>query len=137
MDIPRYANETTEQNSKDKTEYTIQTEKYLELHGKRYLPLKGATEKDKIEKSCVNAIRLSKKEPQSLVETKSKVSNEGINERTFMRLWLYEGKIYEVDRNDYDKQQVKLLILDFLDKERRKFQELKQKYESKKGMDSG
>ena len=54
-----------------------------------------------------------------------------------MRLWLYEGKIYETDRNDYDKQQAKLLILEFLDKERRKFQGLEQKYGLEKGVDSG
>jgi len=125
------------QNPEGKTRHKIKTEKCLELHGKRYLPLKGASEKDEIEKSCVNAVRQSKKEPQSLVETKSKDSNEGVNERTFMRLWLYEGKIYETDRNDYDKQQAKLLILEFLDKERRKFQGLEQKYGLEKGVDSG
>lgn len=113
-----------EQKPEKKTGSTIKTEKCLELDGRRYLPLKGASEKDKIEKNCVNAIRRSEKEPQPLVETSSKARNE----RTFMRLWLYEGKIYEVDRNDYDKQQLKLLILEFLDKEKRRFQDLEQKY---------
>jgi hypothetical protein len=112
------------QNPEKKTGSTIKTEKCLELDGNRYLPLKGANERDKIEQNCVNAIKRSKKEPQPLVETTSKARNE----RTFMRLWLYEGKIYEVDRNDYDKQQVKLLILEFLDKEKKKFQGLEQKY---------
>jgi len=119
-----------EQDSEGERKRFIKTEKCLELYGKRYLPLKGASEKDKdkIEKNCINAMRQSKKEPQSLVGIMGKVRNEGINEQTSMRLWLYEGKIYETDRNDYDKHQAKLLILEFLDKEKRRFQGLEQKY---------
>jgi len=127
-----------EQNFKGKTEYIIRPEKYLELHGKRYLPLKGIGEIDKSENSCVNVIRRSKKEAQLVGEIKKSIGgSENVNDLTLLRLWLYGGKIYEVDRNDYDKKQVKLLILDFLDKEKKKIQKLKQKYEFGKEADSG
>jgi len=121
--IPRHG----EQNFKGKREHIISPQKYLELQGKRYLPLKGKGEIDKSENSCVNAMRRSKKEPQLVGEIKSKAGIEKVNDLTFLRLWLYDEKIYEVDRNDYDKEQAKYLILDFSDKEKGKFQKLKQK----------
>jgi len=129
--------EPGEQNFRGEREYVISPKKYLELQGKRYLPLKGQGEINNSENACVNATRRSKRESQLVGEIKSIGGIEKVNESTLLRLWLYDGKIYELDRNDYDKQQVKLLILDFLDKEKGKFQKLKQKYEFKKGIDSG
>ena len=47
------------------------------------------------------------------------------------RLWLYDGKLYQLTRNDYNQKQIHLLILDFLDKEKRKFQNLEKKFKNK------
>jgi len=118
-----------EQNSKEKTEHIIFSPRYLELRGKQYSPITGKGEIDKSKNSCVNAIRRSKKEPQLAGEIKTVGGGEKVNDSTFLRLWLYDGKIYEVDRNDYDRKQVKHLILDFLEREKRKFQKLERKYE--------
>jgi hypothetical protein len=121
---------------KEKTEVIIPGGRHLELCGKCYLPLKGKGEINKSENSCINAIRQSKKEPQLVCEIKHKGGIEKVDDLTFQRLWLYDGKIYEANRNDYDKKQAKLLILDLLDKEKNKFQKLKHKYESTKEVDS-
>jgi len=125
-----------EQDLKDKKECII-PRRYLELYGKQYFPLKGRGKIDESKNNCVNSIRRSKREPQLIGEVKTIGGKEKINDPTLLRLWLYGGKIYEVDRNDYDKKQVKLLILDFLDKEKRKFQKLEQKYDFKKEVDFG
>ncbi len=112
----------------------------FELHGKEYYPLKGIKGKPEMDErlnNCVNALRRSRKEPQLIGEIKSVGQTEEVNHSTLLRLWLYDGKIYEVDRNDYDKKQVKLLILNFLDRERKKFQKLERKYQFKKEVDPG
>ena len=95
---------------------------YLELGSKRYSSGEIIQSKDLYEKF----IKKSKKEPQLIYEFsigKSKESTRG-------RLYLYKDKIYECDQNYYNQQQVKWLIFDFLEKERGKFAQLKNKYKS-------
>ena len=106
--------------------------KNFELYHKLYSFL---SENGKINESkdlFQKLIRQSKTEPQPIVEISKTAGSDSIKESTLGRLWLYNEKIYEFDRNDYDQRQVKLLILDFLDKEKEKFARLKRKCESKK-----
>jgi len=116
------------QDNKDKLEpfYT----QYFTLGQKQYLPLSKSGGINKSKGFHEKIIKQSKKEPQPIVEIyKSKIAGSGsIKESTRGRLWLYNEKIYEFDRNDYDQQQVKLLILDFLEEERKEFSELKRKH---------
>lgn len=44
--------------------------------------------------------------------------------------YLYNGVIYKPDRRDYSVEKIKLLILEFEDKERQKFERLKNKFSS-------
>lgn len=48
---------------------------------------------------------------------------------------LYKGAIYKFDRYDYSDQELLLQILDFEDKERRKFERLKRKFELSQQME--
>jgi hypothetical protein len=95
---------------------------YLELGSKRYSSGQIIESKDLYEKF----IQKSKKEPQQICEISNKVKKQSKSGR----LYLYKDKIYEFDRNDYNPQQVKLIILDFLEKEREEFVQLKRKYKS-------
>ncbi len=97
---------------------------YFELGQKQYSPLSKNGEINKSKDFYEKFIKQSKKEPQLIGE----ISNEQFKRSTLGRLWIYDEKIYEFDRNDYNQQQVKLLILDFLEKEREEFARLKRKY---------
>ena len=99
---------------------------HFTLGQKQYLPLSKSGEINKSKEFSDKYIRLSKKEPRQICE----ISNEKIKESTRGRLYLYNEKIYEFDRNDYNQQQVKLLILDFLEKEKKEFARLKRRYKS-------
>jgi hypothetical protein len=103
---------------------------YFTLGQKQYLPLSKSAGINKSKDFHEKFIKQSKKEPQPIVEiAKSKIAgSDSPKESTLGKLWLYNEKIYEFDRNDYDQQQVKLLILDFLEEERKEFAELKRKH---------
>ena len=58
-------------------------------------------------------------------------SSSSIVDAMVNRLWLYDGKIYQLRKNYYDKERVRLLILDYLGKEEAKFKVLEKKFKKK------
>lgn len=107
---------------------------YLHLGEKRYVPLTDNGEIDHSENRCRDALERSKETPQlvgEVVESRTASMDLSISPAMMNRLWLYDGKLYQSTRNDYNQEQVHLLILDFLDKEKRKFKELEEKFKKK------
>lgn len=107
---------------------------YLKLERKRYIPITEKGEVDQSEDRCKISLEHSKKEPQPVGEILGHMLvtiDLSINLDMMHRLWLYDGKLYQSTRNDYNQKQIHLLILDFLDKERRKFQNLEKKFKNK------
>ncbi len=101
---------------------------------KPYVPLTHEGEVDQSENRCEITLERSKEKPQQVGEvaklrtasTALSISFEMMN-----RLWLYDGKLYQSTRNDYSQEQVHLLILDLLDKEKTKFKDLEEKFKKK------
>ena len=91
---------------------------YLELYHKRYSSLSETGKINESKDLFEKLISQSKSEPQPIVEISQTTGIDSIEKSRLGRLWLYNDKIYESDRNDYDQQLVKLLILDFSEKER-------------------
>jgi len=121
-------------NDEEEQKRIISTMGYFKLGKKRYFPLTHEGEVDQSENRCEITLERSKEKPQQVGEvaklrtasTALSISSEMMN-----RLWLYDGKLYQSTRNDYSQEQVHLLILDFLDKEEKKFKELKEKFKRK------
>ena len=108
--------------------------KYIQLRNKRYIPLTYDGEIDQSENRCEVTLERSKKEPQpvgDVAEFRTASTDLSINPDMTNCLWLYDGKLYKSTRNDYSQKQIHLLILDFLDKEKKKFQNLQEKFEDK------
>lgn len=107
---------------------------YLKLEEKRYIPITEKGEVDQSENRCKILLEHSKKETQLVGEIsqfKTASTDLSINFDMMNRLWVYDGKLYQSTRNDYNQKQIHLLILDFLDKEKRKFQNLEKKFKNK------
>ena len=105
---------------------------YLKLGTKRYVPIMDNHEIDNSKDACENALERSRQKPQPVGEVDKGLSSYAsdlyvkcVKETMLNRLWLYHGKIYELDRNDFNQEKVHLLILEFLDKEEKKFETLR------------
>lgn len=109
---------------------TISIPGKLELGGKTYLPLTDNNELNH-KANFDDILSLSAKTPQRIGEVGTLEASEkgqDLNKSLINRLWLYDSKLYISDRNDYDKNQMHLLILDYLDRQKSKFDKLNQKY---------
>ena len=121
-------------NDEEEQKRIISTMGYFKLGKKPYVPLTREGEVDQSENRCEITLERSKEKPQQVGEvaklrtasTALSISSEMMN-----RLWLYDGKLYQSSRNDYSQEQVHLLILDLLDKEKTKFKELEEKFKRK------
>lgn len=112
----------------------ISATEYLKLEKKRYIPVTDEGEVDQSENRCKILLERSKKEPQpvgDVAEFRTASTDLSINSDMTNCLWLYDGKLYKSTRNDYSQKQIHLLILDLLDKEKKKFQRLEEKFEDK------
>jgi hypothetical protein len=130
-DILMIMDETADREEQIKRAAAIE---YLKLEKKRYIPITEKGEVDQSENRCKILLGHSKKEPQlvgEISEFKTASTDLSINFDMMNRLWVYDGKLYQSARNDYNQKQIHLLILDFLDKEKRKFQNLKKKFKNK------
>ena len=115
---PRYDDTPIKKVAEENADYP----EYLELGLKRYSDAHHFKSKKLYEKY----MQKSKKIPQRIYDVASKPNKSSKGES----LWLYNGKIYLTDRNDYAQEQVRLLIMDFLEKESGYFKKLKRKYDS-------
>ena len=90
---------------------------FFELGGNYYVPITGANEAERskganeIELALENALERSRDEPQIIGQVKEPDCGSSNIDAMINRLWLYDGKIYQLRRNDYNKEQVRLLIL--------------------------
>lgn len=108
--------------------------KYFQLCEKRYVPLTHEGEVDQSENRCEITLERSKEKPQQVgevVKFRTAYTDLSISSAMMNRLWLYDSKLYQSSRNDYSQEQVHLLILDLLDKEKRKFKDLEEKFKKK------
>ena len=109
----------------------------FESGGNYYVPITGANKAERskganeIELALENALERSREEPQIIGQVKESDYGSSNIDAMINRLWLYDGKIYQLRRNDYNKEQVRLLILDYLGKEEAKFKTLEKKFEKK------
>ena len=105
---------------------------YFQLGGSRFVPLTAEGEVDRSENRCRITSAESENNPQPVGEapTRTGVSDPSSPTGGSMRnrLWLYEGKVYRLDRNDYSLKQVHLLILDSQERERKRFEDLEKKF---------
>jgi hypothetical protein len=113
------------EDNKVKQEPTFSIE-YFELGSKRYAPTNNNGEIEKSKEFSEEFIKQSETEPQPIGE----ISNKQIKTSSDGRLWLYKEKMFELDRNDYEREKVKFLILNFLEKERIIFEKLRLKYKT-------
>ena len=100
---------------------------YFQLGGKRYVPLTDEGVVDQSENRCKTTLERSKRQPQlvgEVVRTRTASADLSISPASVGQLWLYDGKLYKSSRNDYGQDRIRLLILDFLDKEERRFKDL-------------
>ena len=107
---------------------------YFQLGKKVYVPLAGEGKIDQSENRRKIALERSKEKPQpvgEVVELRTASTDLSISSAMVNRLWLYDSKLYQSTRNDYSQEQVHLLILDFLDKEKKKFKDLEEKFKKK------
>ena len=121
-------------SDKEEQRKRIAASEYLKLEKKRYIPITEKGEVDQSENRCKILLERSIKEPQlvgDVSELKTASTNLSINSDMMNRLWVYDGKLYQSTRNDYNQKQIHLLILDFLDKEKKKFQDLEKKFKNK------
>ena len=112
----------------------ISVMEYFQLGKKPYVPLTGEGKIDQSENRCKVTLERSRKEPQpvaEVVEARTASTDLVISSAMMNRLWLYDSKLYQSTRNDYSQEQVHLLILDFLDKEEKKFKELRERFKGK------
>ena len=104
---------------------------YFQLGEKRYVPLTDDGVVDQSEKRCKTTLERSKRQPQpvgEVVQTRTSSTDLTISPALVGRLWLYDGKLYKSTRNDYGQDRIRLLILDFLDKEARRFKDLQRRF---------
>jgi len=130
-DILMIMNEIADREEQIKRAAAIE---YLKLEKMRYIPITEKGEVDQSENRCTVLLERSKKEPQlvgEISEFKTASTDLSINFDMMNRLWVYDGKLYQSTRNDYNQKQIHLLILDFLDKEERKFKNLERKFKNK------
>lgn len=130
-DIVMVLRDVTNKEEQDKL---ISAMQYFQLGNKRYIPLTYEGEIDQSENRLEVTLERSKKEPQpvgEVAEFRTASTDLSINSDMANCLWLYDGKLYKSTRNDYSRKQIHLLILDFLDKEKKKFQNLEEKFEDK------
>jgi hypothetical protein len=115
---------------KDEAERVVSIMKYLGLDKKRYVPLNAKGETDNSENRCESALERARKKPQKVGEVVEHTAGAppSLNNAMVNRLWLYDGKLYQTTRNDYSEEQVHLLILDFLDREEKKFNTLTRRF---------
>ena len=107
---------------------------YFKLGENYYVPIKGENEVDESKSRCDTALKQSNEKPRRIAKVKKFKgwsSDLSIDYTMINCIWLYDGKIYQLYRNDYDYKQVHLLILDYIDKEKRKFEKLEQKFKKK------
>lgn len=112
----------------------ISAMEYFQLGKKVYIPLTGEGKIDQSANRCKVILERSRKEPQpvgEVVESRTASTDLSVSSAMMNRLWLYDGKLYQSTRNDYSQEQVHLLILDFLDKEKKKFKDLEEKFKRK------
>ena len=103
----------------------------FKLGKKHYVPITDKGEIDQSENRSKIAFERSKKEPQPVGKVagfRTATTDLLLDSEMDNRLWLYDGKLYQATRNDYSRKQIHLLILDFIDKERKKFQTLEKKF---------
>ncbi len=104
---------------------------YFALGKDSYVPLSEKNEVKDSEKRCESTYEQSKKKPQAVGKVDKSAAvypNVSISSEMLNRVWLYNGKIYAENRNDYGEEQIHLLILDCVDKEKSKFDKLKDKF---------
>lgn len=92
---------------------------------KRVKAEKKAEEVDRIKRQLQDAIRRAEEEPAPAVD------EYGVNSVNF---WFFKGYVYSIENirrhQHYSQEQIQLLILEFFDKERRKFEKLMHLYKS-------
>ena len=104
---------------------------YLKLGENYYVPVKGENGVDTSKKRCETVLKKSRKEPQQITKVKNfkdASSDLSIDYTMINCIWLYDGRIYQLYRNDYDYKQIHLLILDYIDKEKNKFEKLNREF---------
>ena len=109
----------------------ISVMEYFQLGKKVYVPLTGEGKIDQSENRCKITLECSKEKPQpvgEVVEFRTASTDLSISSAMVNRLWLYDSKLYQSTRNDYSQEQIHLLILDFLDKEEKKFKNLEENF---------
>lgn len=109
---------------------------YFRLGEKQYVPLTDDGKIDHSENRCKTSLERSRGKPQpvgEVAEFRHFRADLSIKSSMVNRLWLYDGKIYQSNRNDYNQEQVHLLILDFLDREKKRFKDLEQKFKKSLG----
>ena len=107
---------------------------YYKLGKDNYLPLSDnndvITTNEDLERlnkeSKKKPIKLGKVKEHFIVGRKPTISDDMLN-----KLWMYDSRIYEENRNDYNEEQVTLLIYQCIDKEKRTFDNLRKKYGKK------
>jgi hypothetical protein len=111
----------------DEIEKRLSTKETLRLGNKHYAPMTDKGEVDNSENRCKVLIEQSKTEPLPVLE----IGESVIQSEMENRLWVFDGKLYQSSRNDYSQKQIYLLILDLIDKEKKKFQSLEEKFQKK------
>jgi len=112
----------------------ISVMEYFQLGKNVYVPVTGEGKIDQSENRCKITLERSTEKPQpvgEVVKFRTASTDLSISSAMLNRLWLYDGKLYQSSRNDYSQEQVHLLILDFLDKEEKKFKDLEEKFKKK------
>jgi len=107
---------------------------YLQLGTKRYVPLTEGNEIAQSPNMCEVALEDAKEKPRrvgELTTSPSLLVKPAVNPSLTNRLWLYDGKLYQTLRNDYTQQQVRLLILNLIEREKGKFQQLERRFKRK------
>jgi len=108
---------------------------HFRLGEKRYVSMTDKGEVDRSQNILEITLKRSREKPQpigEILETKYTYQNLSIKEPMLNRLWLYDSRLYQVDRNDLSQEQIHLLIFDFLEKQNRKFEDLERKYKERK-----
>ena len=106
----------------------------FKLGGNYYVPITDENKPDNSRERCEVVLKESREQPQRIGEVKERetsTSGLSIDYEMINRIWLHDGKIYLLYRNDYDYEQVRLLILDYIDREKKKFESLEQKFKKK------
>jgi len=106
----------------------------FKLGGNYYVPITDENKPDNSRERCDVILKESREQPQRIGKVKERetlISGLSIDYEMINHIWLHDGKIYLLYRNDYDYEQVRLLILDYIDREKKRFESLKQKFKKK------